>query len=342
MGRIQIASALGNGTAVALTFALAIGLLKFSDAPSPAPQAPSAAPADTLQAQQSRPVALPPPAAPAPAAQGTVLPYDPGQVFDPALSTSLAGASPDGALSVGPDGHFAPDAEAIARFDYFLSALGEMSPEQVRNTLLAHIQQQLPAPAAAEASALLAQYLSFRQQAEQLASCSASPEDMLGIYQQMDQLREQIFGPALSHQLFGEEEQRQATQMERYLIQQRSDLHGAEREAARQALQASLASDEQQTLQKRQQLARLGSAKPDMDRTELQRQRTESFGAEAAQRLAALDDARASWQARLDSYRTRLQQLRADTRMSPAARAHAERALLASRFSPEERLRIAP
>ncbi len=271
-----------------------------------------------------------------------VLPYQPAHLFDPGLSRSLGGTQPDGALRLTADGHFAADADSIARFDYFLSSHGEMSLDQVRHTLLAHIHQQLPPQAAAEASMLLEQYLSFRQQAEQLTSSSTSAEDMLAAYSKMGQLRDQIFGPALSQQLFGEEEQRQATLMERYLVQQRSDLQGSERDAARQALQASLAADERQVLRQREQLSRLGTNPQRTESTELQRQRSEAFGSEAALRLAKLDAERSAWQQRVRDYQQARQQLLVDQTLSPAQRTGAEQQLLASHFSPEERLRIAP
>ena len=76
------------------------------------------------------------------------------------------------------------------------------------------------------------------------------------------------------------------------------------------------------------------------DAEAVQRLREERVGAEAAERLAALDTERAAWRDRVAAYRAERATIDADPALGDAARASAVEALRASRFSGAERLRI--
>jgi lipase chaperone LimK len=68
--------------------------------------------------------------------------------------------------------------------------------------------------------------------------------------------------------------------------------------------------------------------------------REQRFGAEAADRLDALDRERAGWQQRLDDYRRDRQAIDGNADLTAEARAQAIDALRAERFTPAERVRV--
>jgi lipase chaperone LimK len=65
------------------------------------------------------------------------------------------------------------------------------------------------------------------------------------------------------------------------------------------------------------------------------------FPPEAADRLEALDRARADWDARIASYREARAAIEADSSLAAEARAQAIEDLIAARFTGPERMRVA-
>ena len=82
---------------------------------------------------------------------------------------------------------------------------------------------------------------------------------------------------------------------------------------------------------------RAAGASPD----EIRALRERMAGADAADRLEALDRARADWDARVASYREARAVIEADSSLPAAARAQAIDDLIAARFTGPERMRVA-
>jgi lipase chaperone LimK len=68
--------------------------------------------------------------------------------------------------------------------------------------------------------------------------------------------------------------------------------------------------------------------------------RERELGAEAAQRLAALDGQNAAWQARMDAYRAERASILEDASLAGAERDARLEALRAQRFDPQEQVRV--
>lgn len=241
-------------------------------------------------------------------------------------------------------GHLVVTPGARWFFDYFLSATGEESAARIRARIVAEIEKRLPPAGAREAIDLLDRYLAYRERVRTLQE-SGAPEDLQQRLNQLHEIRQQIFGDDNAAALFGEEENTQLVDIQRRQVLSDQTLSPDERQrkldALEQQLPASVREARAQALgpvrlmQEEQQLREAGAA-PE----EIRALREQQFGAEAADRLEALDRERAEWQQRVDDYRTARQAIEANPSFSAAARAHAVDMLLGERFTPQERLRV--
>jgi lipase chaperone LimK len=317
-----------RAAAAAALLALAIGLAFLF---SGGRQAESvSAPAAALPA----PPAQPGPPAPAPAPR----PAAP-------LPASLAGTDVDGDLRLDAQGRFVPGPEALLLFDYYLSATGEEPDERIHARIVSEIRRRLPPDAARDAEALLGLYLDYRAAAEELFSNDAlASADVERRFQIVRELRREIFGAQRAAALFGEEERVVAIDLERRRVSQQEGLGPAERarrlaaleeqlpDAVRAARREVLAALE---LRQAEAELRAAGAAP----AEIQAEREQRFGPEAAGRLAALDQHRAAWEERVAAYRSERDELRARG-LSDEQYTEELSALRAARFAEPERLRV--
>jgi lipase chaperone LimK len=260
------------------------------------------------------------------------------------LPASLQGTDIDGWLGVDDDGHLVVTPGARWFFDYFLSATGEEPPAHIRTRLVAEIEKRLPPAGAQEAIDLLDRYLAYRERVRTLQE-SGAPEDLQQRLSQLHEIRQEILGDGNAAALFGEEEKTQLVDIQRRQVLSDQTLSPDERQRKldelEQQLPASVREARAQALgpvrlmQDEQQLREAGAAPEEMRAL-----REQQFGAEAADRLEALDRERAEWQQRVDDYRTARRAIEANSSLSAAARAHAVDTLLGERFTAQERLRV--
>ena len=313
------------GVLVVVIFAAAL-VIRHDRRGPPAPPARSApAPAELSRIAAPRP----PPVPSAPVAPPAALPG------------SLEGTEPDGAIRADDAGHLVIDLELRRLFDHFLIATGEEPLAAIRARIVAVLHARLPATAEAEAIAILDRYLAYRDAARQL-SPPADPRAGLG---QLHDLRARMFTPEVARAFFADEEAATYAALDR-----RDALLGpaqspAERErriaeidarlppAVREARAAASAPIDQMN---REAAMRAAGASDG----QIAAARTAAFGPEAAARLAELDRSRAAWDARLARFRAARAQLLADPGLDDAERTRRIAELLASAFSPEERIRV--
>ena len=223
------------------------------------------------------------------------------------LPRSLRGTEVGGELSLSEDGHFVRTPDALALFDYFLSATGEEPEAVLHQRIIDHIRATLPAAAASEAEALLDTYLRFRAAARELAEAGQVPGDLERRLQWMRELRREHFG-ADAEMLFGEEEATTRIDLERRRVAADPALGEDEKRARLGALA--------ERLPESVRAARERAHAPGATQTEVEALRKaggseqevfalreERFGREAAARLAALDQEQQHWRERLSAYR---------------------------------------
>lgn len=132
------------------------------------------------------------------------------------FARSLEGTDIDGALKADANGRLIVDLGTRDFFDYFLSTVGEVSPEIALERIRALAFGHLPHEAARQAMALLDQYLDYKQQALALQAAPLDParqndpayqQQMLEkAFTDLQQLRQTVFSPDAHRAFFGMEE----------------------------------------------------------------------------------------------------------------------------------------
>lgn len=266
----------------------------------------------------------------------------PGSTADALRADSLRGSDVDGGVRLDADGRVAPDRELRRLFDYFLSRLGERDPAQIRADLLAWLQTQ-PQLAASVRSDVLNLFDRYVELQRASAALGRS-DDIAADLKRLSELRRRELGEALAQAWFGEDEAYAASTLERLALARDTTLDAATRAQRQAEIDARLdpqqsearaaSTDYQLALAQTEQLAadRASAAQRAQQRTEL-------WGADAASRLAQLDEQELSWQLRLRSYAHAREQLFADGALAPAQRAQRLERLLEG-FSEAERRRV--
>jgi len=255
---------------------------------------------------------------------------------------SLRGTQVDGGFVVDAAGHLVPTPDALALFDYFLAATGEEPLTALRARIVAEIRMRLAPPAAPEAEALLDAYLAYRDEARRLFESGGEGLPLERRVQLVRELRRQVFGPEVARALFAAEEERWFADLELRRVLRDPDLSPDERARRIEAVEAELPAEvgearraSEVALQLRRDEAALSSvgAGP----AEIHALRVDRFGEAAAGRLAALDDARASWDARVADWQEERARILAEDPGDPAAALEAARR---TRFEGAELRRI--
>ncbi|KYF62691.1 lipase chaperone, partial [Sorangium cellulosum] len=232
--------------------------------------------------------------------------------------------------------------EILALFDHFLSATGEEPAAVIRARIVAAIRERAGGRAAEQAIALLDRYLGYREAASaELVAPEADPAARLAA---LREIRRAHFGDAAATHLFGDEEREGEAAIAQARILADATLSPDERDARIAEVEATLPDDIRE--------AREAAVRPLVQQAEeqalreagasdeaLHAHRVATVGAEAADRLAALDRQRAAWQERVDAFAGARASIEANV-PDPEARREAEEALLAGAFTPEERLRV--
>jgi lipase chaperone LimK len=245
-----------------------------------------------------------------------------------------------GALATDAAGNLVLDENVRRFFDDFLTALGEASLDAIRARLEAAIDRRLPPGAARQARELLARYLAFRAAVREL---SGDPGDLEARVARIRALRRSYLGEEADRELFATQDAVTDAELERRRIAAAA-LDQDERARRLAEVEARLpeplrvvrerAMAPVVAMQHEEALRREGASAED-----IQAYRTATFGPEAASRLAALDEQRLAWQARLDQFRAQRAQVESSI-SDEAARTQELARIFEAEFSPPERLRV--
>jgi lipase chaperone LimK len=243
---------------------------------------------------------------PAPVAQ-TVTVAPAARPFAP----SLRGTRPDGAVHVALDDSVVADARLIELFDYYLSTVGEKSPDAVRAEIERELDRTLRPPAAAAAKRVLARYMAYRQALGTLETdARLSGPDAAALKRRLAALRglrAQYFSQREIAAIFGREDAANADALARMEIRADRTLTAHQKRQRLAALDAGLPADVRaareaplQIVRVQEEAERLRASGAGED--DVYRLRAEAFGADAAARLADVDRAEADWKRRIDAY----------------------------------------
>ncbi|OZB20690.1 MAG: lipase chaperone [Marinobacter sp. 34-60-7] len=224
-----------SGTLLALVAGGVFVLTADPQTPEPALAGSSAATPSTPEASGNR-QAIPnvaAPSGPADPAEDT-LARTPASLGAVPFAPSLAGTDIDGALKADANGALIVDLETRDFFDYFLSTVGEVSPETAIGQIEQMARNHLPEPAASQALALLDDYLAYKQAALGVMQSELDPARAQDpAYQltalgnalaDLKALRQSTFSSPAHQAFFGLEEAYSEYTLASLGIQQRQDL----------------------------------------------------------------------------------------------------------------------
>lgn len=230
------------------------------------------------------------------------------------LPRSMQGTTVDGRLLADASGHLIISHDVRRVFDYFLSAVGEESPERLLVRMRLYFGSELPPLAAAEAEQILFDYLAWQQAAGQLAEQPGVSEPTTLDAQRLAErltlqqaLQTEHLGPEVAEAFFGDENRYNYYTVQKLALMAQENLSPEIRTQRLQQLENSLPPEMQQagrrlqsyqSLREQTQAMRSGGA----SEAELYQIRAASLGDEAAARLQDLDHQRAEWQIRMDNW----------------------------------------
>ena len=263
------------------------------------------------------------------------------------LPASFSGTQVDGVFQLDEQGNLRITRDIVQIFDYFLSAIGEETLAQSIERLQAHIRNQLPAPAEAQALALLEQYLDYKRQLvllerdlPQLPSLDALKQREMAV----QALRARLFSSEAHQAFFAAEESYNLFTLERLAIQRDDNLDANAKGEALDRLRDGLPEELQASVlpqlhsELRSQTSALQAAGGSA--AQVQALRQQLVGNQAASRLQALDQQRQSWKQRLQRFQQEKSAIDHHPGLSPADKQAAIQHLAQEQFDERERLRL--
>jgi lipase chaperone LimK len=261
------------------------------------------------------------------------------------LPASLSGTSvPGGWAKTDRLGNLIPTPHLRQMFEYFLSALGEESLEQ----LVARIESALAAleePARSQALATLGAYLDYKLAVSELEQAygdvtGLGPDEMQRRMTEIHTLRRSWLDAATAEAFFADDEAVDRFQLEKRRIARDERLTSEERAEALRAAESSLPEPLREAREETRQFAEYEQVRQQLadDPRALQAWRQEAFGSEAADRLAQLEKEQQEWSLRWQAYSVERDRLMSSG-LAAQEREEALDRLRARHFNETERIR---
>lgn len=260
---------------------------------------------------------------------------------DPSATGSLRGTEVDGEVRFAADGSVVPDAGLRRLFDYHLSLMGEAGLDRIRGLLRAYLQSRFDPAQAERVLAAFERYVGYQRALTGAAGAeSTDPAVRLA---EAKRLRRSLLGEAMAEGFFGEEEALGELSLKRRDIAADATLSAERKRELLDALDRETGYEARIAAEVPELAARQAAEieRRGLSPAQRQAERTALWGAEAAQRLAALDAEQASWDARVLRYAEARKRILQDARLTPAQRSANIAALRASMFTPPEQRRVA-
>lgn len=270
------------------------------------------------------------------------------------ISPSQHDTEIDGRLQEDGNGNLIVDIGFRDLFDYFFSALGEKTPEQIAANMEQYINSALSPKAAEEARALLKMFMAYNRDLAEYTTANNTDVynlhgraliDYLKTYQAyLADVRMRHFGREYSDLFFKSEEKYQAYTIARMELGL-TDLPDEERKRQIEALRSRLPEKQQEIIRDHERVNEFMSREhawqeEGVSGDELYNRRLANYGYDAAERMAALDENNRRWQSRLSDFFEAVDQISA-TDWPEADKEGAIEEIKISSFSETERMRVA-
>jgi lipase chaperone LimK len=163
-----------------------------------------ASPLTATSAAPAVPVATPAaPHAEAPTAESLPAPMQAARV----LPASLQDTEADGSWRADARGNLVVDRAVRRRFDYWLSTVGELTPEAIGTQVLAAARRELPSAAAGQLQTLWSHYVDLQRHAWQRAAQPGDPATWRAALEERQSVRRQLLGRDAAEAFYADEEQ---------------------------------------------------------------------------------------------------------------------------------------
>ena len=266
------------------------------------------------------------------------------------LPASLHDTEVDGGFELDANGNLIITNRIRQLFDYFLSAQGEESLPTIVQRLRAYIHNTLSGDAAAEAEQLLESYIGYLDDVAALDSPvtpgqAIDPAQLRMQREQLEAVRAGHFDAITNDAFFAEEEAYDHYTLSRLEVMQDENLSADERARRLAALESQLPPDLQESMRDITRYQDLQTLTQEWQETDgnpanLQQMRENLVGREAAERLAKLDQERAQWQQRVDSWLREREAILANTGISEADKERQIDAARSRLFNEQEQIRV--
>lgn len=270
-------------------------------------------------------------------------PLDEG-VFAPSLRQTavdgLPAATADGKMDV---------LQLKALFDYYLATQGERTLPEIRQEVERQLAARLSGQPLHNAVDFFHRYLAYLGELGAAGKVRPVSADvvlqMRERLQLLRQLRARHFSPQEVRQLFAQTDAMDELILQRMDIQRRQNISATEKQRLLAELEQNLPPEQRAARQQATQHVVLAEAEQQLRQQggtpeQLQALRTSMVGAEAAQRLAAVDAEAAAWQGKLQQWQQQREQLGKDGSLSELQRQQALQTLEQQLFSENERKRL--
>lgn len=250
----------------------------------------------------------------------------------------------DGDVSIGFAGHLKPDLGLRRLFDYYLTLNGETDLPGIRELLQQDLlHRRLAASVAKEVMQTFDNYVHYQQAAVRVAN---QPGITLSDqFAQLQALRQQILGAVVAKAFYRGEDAQQQKLLQRLTLESNRELSPAQKTLRLQTLDAAMPVAEREARAEagvgqlvQQQTALLDDAHADPATRHAER--ADVWGDTVADRLAVLDQQRAQWRTRLDTYARQRDRIQRSDALDSTARQRALEDLLQTSFHGTEQLQV--
>ena len=228
---------------------------------------------------------------------------------DPLIAQTQAA----GSWAVDANGKLKPDLALRQRFEYYLLALGQVAPNEIRLLIEDEVKKAHGPRIAAEVMAIFDKYWSLRLQQPRNRLVLNERETWAPAFQEQKALRRQFLGVEWAEAFFSAEEQ----EFERFVAQSEGKADGVRADLDLPVPQMG----------------------PGKDVQAVHAERVALYGEAAAQRLAQADAEWAQWEQRLAGAKAEWQRLQASAELSELQRQQAIDQYIQAHFPADERIR---
>jgi len=260
------------------------------------------------------------------------------------LPESLAGTDVDGELSMDAQGNLVINLGLRGVFDYFLATIGEEDLPEIRARIAYYLKQHLSPAATKQAWEVLNAYMDYKLELDNKEQHDGSYAGMRDSLAMQRALRISILGPSLATAFYQAEDEYSEFAMHQAEIAADPSLTAQEKQQLADSLLEGISQTNRHLIQPDKQPLQVERnieqwREQGMTDTQIFEYREQQLGADAAGRLAALDQQRDRWQKRYTDYRQQMADIR-NSGLSGTDQSAAIEQLRRQRFEPSELKRV--